>query len=90
MQKNREQILTSINTYTEQQLTRLQKLQDKTMRSILQLNRFTPTTFMLDALNVRKRLKYFRLQRAVTRAMQKPLYYKGLNIFEEWRKYQCF
>ena len=43
---------------TEQQLTRLQKLQNKAMRSILQLNRYTPTTFMLDALrwlNVHKR-----------------------------------
>ena len=35
---------------TEQQLTRLQKLHNKAMRSILQLNRFTRTTFMLDAL----------------------------------------
>ena len=45
---------------TDQQLTRLQKLQNKMMRSILQLNRFTPTTFVLDALrwlNVHKSLK---------------------------------
>ena len=35
---------------TEQQLTRLQKLHNKTVCSILQLNRFTPTTFILDAL----------------------------------------
>ena len=45
---------------TEQQLTRLQKLQNKAMHSILQLNRFTRTTFMLDALgwlNVHKRLE---------------------------------
>ena len=36
------------------------KLQNKAMRSILQLNRFTPTTLMLDALrwlNVHKRLE---------------------------------
>ena len=45
---------------TEQQLTRLQKLQNKAIRSILQLNRFTPTISMLDALrwhNVYKRLE---------------------------------
>ena len=45
---------------TEQQLTRLQKLQNEAIRSLLQLNRFTPTTFMLDAmgwLNVQKRLE---------------------------------
>ena len=35
---------------TEQQLTRLQKLQNKAMRSILQLNIFTRTIFVLDAL----------------------------------------
>ena len=42
----------------EQQLTRLQKVQNKMMRSILQLDRLTTTTFMLDALrwlNVHKR-----------------------------------
>ena len=45
---------------TESQLTRLKNLKNKAMRSILQLNRFTSTTFMLDALRwlkVRKRLE---------------------------------
>ena len=108
---------------TKQQLTRLQKLQNKAMRSILQLNRFTPTTFMLDALRwlnahkilelntlnfiqkmkigevpeyLTEQLKYvreaqpyrlrnannFKLQRADTSAMQKSLYYKGLNMYK--------
>ena len=50
---------------TEQQLTRLQKLQNKTMHSILQLSRFTPITFMIDALrwlNVHKRVELKRAE----------------------------
>ena len=113
---------------TEQQLTRLQTLQNKAMRSILQLNRFTPTTFTLDGLrwfNVHKRLelnmlnfiqkitigevleylneqlKYvgeaqphrlrnannFRLQLTDTGAMQKSLYYRGLNTYNKMPNY---
>ena len=70
--RNKVSMLTSINIYNKMLkphfeygstllYTRCTEQQLKRLQTILQLNRFTPTTFMLDALrwlNVYKRLEF--------------------------------
>lgn len=107
---------------TKSQIERLQKLQNKAMRSILKCNRYTSVQFMLSSLkwlDIQQRLELntlnfiqkmkmgnapqylcdqleyvgeiqpyglrnadnFRLQRVSTSAMQRSLFYKGLNMY---------
>lgn len=107
---------------TVQQVERLQKLQNRAMRTILKCNRYTSINFMLSALkwlNIRQRITLntldfiqkiktgqapeylteqisyvgevqpyqlrninnFRIERVTTTAMQRSLFYKGLQLY---------